>query len=310
MTRRRAAVLIVVSAASAGFTVLVSHTVATRYARRYAERSALSIAAYLALVTPPSADRSDYALPPLLIRARALDLVPEWASQVEVYRGTAPLVRATARTLPPATLDRLRRLEVVEWRDDDVLVPLTDGDLWNVVGAVAVRVPEPGPGWFGGFALPALLMTLVALAVYMHALARNAALRPRAHSFYWMTALVLGVVAVSDVVRSAHGSTERWLSGTRTLIQEAVRAPSRPDLADLALIARGATLVPRGAAAPVRGEARIAVRLAAGRWAELRTQKPVTGGWVLALLLLAVVGPALLSAHGLRGRTSAELSVS
>jgi hypothetical protein len=287
--RARQALLLGVALASAGCTVAVSRAVAARYARHYAERSAITIAAYLSLVTPPNADRSDYDLGQLLVRARALDLVPEWASQVEVYHGTAPLVRATRAPLAPATLDRLRREEAVEWRADDVLVPLTDRDQWNVVGAVAVRVPVLGPGW----ALPALVITLVALAAYTRA--RTPSLRARAHSFYWMAALALGIGAVDDVVGTAHGGTNRWLAATRILVQEAARVPGRPDLAELAAVARGGTLVPRDSGVLEVRLVRTSVRLGGGRWAELRSPQPDTRGWVLCLVGLVLVGPGVLS---------------
>lgn len=276
-------------------TVAVARTLSARYARRYAERSALGIAAYLALVTRPSADRSDYDLGQLLVRARGLDLIPEWVSQVEVYHGTAPLVRATAGALPPTTLDRLRRLQTIEWRGGDVLVPLTDRDRWDVVGAVAVRIPELSPAWARAWSTLALLLTLAALVAYLRAAPRGEDARARALSFYWVASLALGIGAALDAGQAAQRGTDRWLAATRTLVQEAARSWARPTSADLAPAVRGGAIVPRDSNGEDSRRARIPVRLRAGRWAELRTAEPETRVWTLVLVALALLGPALVS---------------
>ncbi|HKE91686.1 MAG TPA: hypothetical protein VKB45_15235, partial [Gemmatimonadales bacterium] len=73
-----------------------------------AERSANSAAAYLALVTPTEPGGTAYQLVQLLAQARGIGTLPGWVDVVEVYHGNAPLVHATATSLPQATLDELR----------------------------------------------------------------------------------------------------------------------------------------------------------------------------------------------------------
>src|SRR5207237_1055670 len=85
------------------------------------------IAGYLALVTPASKDRSDYDLPRLLVRARALETLPGWTPQVEVYHATAPLVHATGEPLATPELARLRREETVGWHGGAAIAPLLGG---------------------------------------------------------------------------------------------------------------------------------------------------------------------------------------
>jgi hypothetical protein len=124
-----------------------------------------------------------------------------------------------------------------------------------------------------------------------------------------MAALALGLGAVEDVVRTAHGGTNRWLAATRTLVQEAARVPSRPDLADLAAVARGGTLLPRDSGGLEVRQARTTVRLGGARWVELRSPQPDTRGWVLCLVGLVLVGPVMLSVGTLaRGASSGGVS--
>jgi hypothetical protein len=307
----RQVVILIAALCCAALTVAVSRALSARSARRYAERSAIGIAAYLSLVTRPLGDRSDYDLGQLLVRTRAVDLIPEWASQVEVYRGTAPLVHATAGALPPSTLDRLRRLETVEWRPGDVLVPLTDPDHWDVVGAVVVRVPVLGPRWFSGWGTPAFVVLLAAVAAYTRVSTRGERARRRALAYYWVAAFALAIGAVRDMVWTERHGTERWLAATRTLVQEAARGPAHPSLADLAPLAWGGTLTSRDSSALEPRDARTTVRLGSGRWAELRSTDPEAKAPVLCLLVLALLGPALVSVGALpRAAPSGGVSAS
>ena len=92
---------------SAALTLSAARSVETRSARAFAARTAVTVAGYLALVTPAAKGRSGYDLPQLPIRARALATLPAWTPEVEVYHGTAPLLRGTAKPLAPADVDTL-----------------------------------------------------------------------------------------------------------------------------------------------------------------------------------------------------------
>src|SRR2546423_14146092 len=123
----------------AGVLVLVAVGWAGHRAERaLAQRVAAATAGYLALVAPPARGSAGYDLPRLLIETRALDGLPGFAAELEVYHGTAPLVPATARPLSPAQFDRLRRHAAPRWAGTGTLAPLFDRDGWDVVGAVAV----------------------------------------------------------------------------------------------------------------------------------------------------------------------------
>ena len=115
----------------------------------------------------------------------------------------------------------------------------------------------------------------------------------------------------------AANSTDRWLADTRLLMQEAMaRVPdARSSLSTLAPITRGAEVVPGDSAGPASwrrrvngvGHAAVAVRLAPGRWAELRVLPAETGsgGWFAVTLGLALLGPcaAAFAAWGARMAT-------
>ncbi len=171
----------------------VSRLMSVEYAKAFAMRSALVISDYLTAVAPAppgsASGRSGYDVGQLLAHARALDLLPPWTSRLEVYHGTAPLVHSTATPLTPEQFGRIRRLEVAEWRPGvhAALVPLTDRDHWEVLGAVEVVPPAAGPGWWLGLIGPALLIVLA-----------FAAGRPRGVVLgaYWTVGLALAGISV------------------------------------------------------------------------------------------------------------------
>jgi multiple sugar transport system permease protein len=254
-------------------------------------------------------DGTEYDVAQLLVQARALTTLPGWTAPVEVYHGTAPLVDATAPPLPAAELGRLRRQEPARWRHGAALVPLKDRRGVRVVGAVAVGLPRGRGVWdlLLRWAFPAALLTLIAAGAVAFERAPPRTLVA--------AGLLLGLAAYADVRGAARRSTDHWLTGTRLLLREAAtRLPTpraRVTIADLASLVRGAgggELVPAdsGSLAPRRfrfaGEPRAAetVRLGSGRWIEVRTVpgEAYTGGWLLALLGLALTGP--LAALGLR----------
>jgi ABC-type sugar transport system permease subunit len=241
-------------------------------------------------------------LPQLLTQARALRTLPGFTSDVEIYHGTAPLVDATAVPLSPDDLTALDSAARGLWRDGAAVVPLRDHDAREVVGAVAVRprpVPRgPLPGGIG-FALP---VAVIALAT-----ATTIALRrmPLRRGGYALIALALGVAAYVDVRGAARQSTDRWLTDTRRLLQEAAtRLPpprTRVAVNDLAALVPDAELVAgepgEFAARRVRvdGQRRavVAVLIGQQRWVELRTtpDEDATLPWLVVLLACAFLGP-------------------
>src|SRR5207245_525023 len=149
-----------------------------RYERTLAARSAVSTAAYLALVTPPGPAGAGYDLARLLIRSRALEELPGLHARVEVYHGTAPLVHATAPGLPAETLDALRRRPGTRWQGDGALAPLFDRQGWDVVGAVATRADVP-EALLAGWLAAVVAFALVAGGLAVRALGgRPDAVRP------------------------------------------------------------------------------------------------------------------------------------
>ena len=275
-------------AAAAAAGLVGSRVAIAGYARDSAVQSALAVAAYLSLATRTSADGSDYDLGQLLIRARALQTLPDWAPEIEIYHPTAPLVHATAPPLAPSELRQIRDDPSVRWRRGVALAPLRVPHEDDIVGAVEVRAPPLGPVWPGGWGVPAFLLMLWLGARTARALQRGREAARDACRWYWAGGLLLGIAAYADVRTAAHQAAERWLSDTRALVQEAARIPERPGLDALAPLARGGILV----AADSGGDR---VHLGAGRWAEL--QAGTTGGdsarWLLWTLGLSLVGPAL-----------------
>src|SRR5438067_127128 len=274
---------VVLIAVGALMTLALARQALGRSARALAARDATAAAAYLTIVTPsPPRGGAGYDLPQLLIRARALEELPGFSGRFEIYHATAPLVRATAPPLPAATLQRLRREVAVRWTGEAALAPLLDRDGWDVVGAVAAR-PAAGTWPVSPWSLGALLLLLAAL---------------------------FGVAVFAELRGAAGDATDEWLYDTRLLMQEAAaRIPEvRSVPASLATLARGAEIVPgdsgpaeawRRAAGGV-SRAVVAVRLAPGRWVELRARpgEAGTAGWLPVMLGLAALGPlgALLAA--------------
>ncbi|MBI1967796.1 MAG: sugar ABC transporter permease [Gemmatimonadetes bacterium] len=301
--------LAVTGAVTAGvLTLAAARWAVGREQRVFALRTAATTAAYLSIVTPPArggGTPGEYDLPRLLVAVRALEALSGWTPEVEVYRGTAPLVHATAPPLAPEEFERLRRLETVRWQRGAALAPLKDRDDWDVVGAVKVRVPARAgaPGWL---TVVVLLVTLGAGFATVRAIRRTTYDVRRSLLAYTIAALALGCSAYWDIRSAAKAGTDRWLSDTRLLLQEAAArlpgAASRVRLAELARLARGAELVEADSAgvAPVRrtdgGQPRAAVaaRLGPGRWVELRTlpAEALAGRWLALLVGVALLGPA------------------
>jgi len=274
-----------------------------RAERALAQRVAAATAGYLTLVAPPARGSAGYDLPRLLIETRALDGLPGFAAELEVYHGTAPLVHATARPLSPAQFDRLRRHAAARSMGTAALAPLFDRDGWDVVGAVAVW--PAGAAWLSWRSALAVLPSLAAGALAAAVMGGAPGRSRRAVTWFAAAATVFGLAAYADIRAAGRDATDRWLGDTRLLLQEAVvRVPElRLSLSALAPIARGTELMPgdSGASAPwrrvVEGSSRaaVAVRLAPGRWAELRSAPDAGEGWMagwLALTLgLALIGP-------------------
>ena len=317
------------AAFAAALTLAVTHWIDRRYERAFGFRIARTTAAYIAAVTPPPppppppvrrrgrgsiarpqapvapvpqlpASRS-YHLPSLLTQARGLRMLPGWTTEVEVYFGTAPLVDATA---PPLSPDDLLQLDSIggRWREGSALVPLKDRDGREIVGAVAARprrVPTgPLPGGLG-LAFPAAVLAVAG--------AGGIAFRGRSlrRGGYIGAALLLAAAAYFDVRAVARSSTDRWLTDTRRLLQEAAtRLPpprSRVSVSDLAALVPDAELAagepaesaPRRVRIDGAPRAIVAVLIGAGRWVDLRTvpAELTTPRWLVLLLPSALVGP-------------------
>ena len=317
------------AAFAAALTLAVTHGIERRYERAFGFRIARTTAAYITAVTPPPppppppvrrrgrgsiarpqapvapvpqspASRS-YHLPSLLTQARGLRMLPGWTTEVEVYFGTAPLVDATA---PPLSPDDLLQLDSIggRWREGSALVPLKDRDDRDIVGAVAARprrVPTgPLPGGLG-LAFPAAVLAVAG--------AGGIAFRGRSlrRGGYIGAALLLAAAAYFDVRAVARSSTDRWLTDTRRLLQEAAtRLPpprSRVSVSDLAALVPDADLVagepaesaPRRVRIDGAPRAIVAVLIGAGRWVDLRTvpAELTTPRWLVLLLPSALVGP-------------------
>jgi multiple sugar transport system permease protein len=282
------------------------HWARARAARTLAERDATAVAAYLALVTPGTrrGGSADYNLPQLLIRAHALDGLPDFAGRFEVYHATAPLVRATAPPLSAAALEQLRHGVAVRWIHEAhaSLAPLLDRNGWDVVGAVAARAD--GSEWsFPPWLIAAWLLLLVAAGQAVRAMGGAPGGAYQALRRYGAAAALFGAAAFAGVRLAAADATDRWLDDVRLLLQEAaVRVPDvRSAPGQLAGIARSAEIVPTdsGSVAPRRRDvagavrAAIVVRLAPGRWVELRSRPGEDGTivWLPLLLGVASLGP-------------------
>jgi len=308
---RRWGVAVGAVAGTALLPLLVSGWAGARAERALAARIAGTTAAYIGLVTPAASGSADYDLPHLLVEAGALARLPGWTSRLEVYRGTAPLVRATAGSLSAATMAALRQQSGVLWWNGAALAPLQDKGARDVVGAVAVAGRPGGEVWrrgaLGGIAVPALILAIVLAFGATHPAARRPVIR--AHG---AVALLVGVAAYANVRAVARDNTDQWLEQTRLLVQEATARLPTTDLAQLATTLRpmaraggeGADLRPGGDSAAVRvrrvrfagePEAVVAIRVGWGRWLALRTLpgETTTGGWLWLCLALAGLSPAV-----------------
>lgn len=292
---RLAAALIAVAGGLAA--LAVGHAAARKAEWEGAARAAQTAAAYLAIVTPgDSTGGAGYDLVRLLVQSRGLGRLPGWAGRIEVYHGTAPLVRATDLPLPATVFADLREREVTRRLDDVVVVPLKDRDDWDVVGAVTVRPAATEP-LFAGWNL--VLLVLLALT---GALALEGTRRAVAACVIVVS--LVGLAAYHDAAQGRSDATDRWLSQTGLLLEEAAaRFPVRvwPPLDRLARLAphseltvadSGPTDVRRVTIAGVP-RAEIRVRLGFDRWVVLRdfVEDTNAAGWLVITLVLAVLGP-------------------
>ena len=321
---RRWGVAVGAVAGTALLPLLVSGWAGARAERALAARIAGTTAAYIGLVTPAASGSADYDLPHLLVEAGALARLPGWTSRLEVYRGTAPLVRATAGSLSAATMAALRQQSGVLWWNGAALAPLRDKGARDVVGAVAVAGRPGGEVWrrgaLGGIAVPALILAIVLAFGATHPAARRPVIR--AHG---AVALLVGVAAYANLRAVARDNTDQWLEQTRLLVQEATARLPTTDLAQLATTLRpvaraggeGADLRPGGDSAAVRvrrvrfagePEAVVAIRVGWGRWLALRTLpgETTTGGWLWLCLALAGLSPAVAALLGWVERSRAR----
>ena len=192
--------------------------------RRYAERTAASAAAYLTVVTPRPHGEPDAG--ELLGHARALSTLPGWTPDLEVYLGTAPLVRGTDAPLDLRTVAALAAAGTPRWIEGAAYAPIAGTVPGRPVGAVRIRpprVPDPFGPWLGA------LLAITACA----GLAAAAQLHRR-HGAWWLGAyaagaLAFGGVAAGAAVTGVRASTARWLRETAVLVQEAgSRVPRAP----------------------------------------------------------------------------------
>ncbi|MGH7614842.1 MAG: carbohydrate ABC transporter permease, partial [Gemmatimonadales bacterium] len=274
------------------------HRAAHDAARDWATRAAQSAAAYLALVAPTTPGATSYDLARLLAQARGLATLPGWTGVVEVYHGTAPLVRATAKPLDAAAFATLREREIVQALGDAQLVPLKDKDDWDVVGAVAVRPGDVTPRLLNGWTL-ALLVVLGVTG----ALAADRRRRKRVIVLLGLTAVLSGLTGYRIAVTGAHRATDGWLMQARVLLGEVgARIPTRSAAiatVRLAGLVRGAELTVgdsgytgvQRAVVAARPQATTRVRLTSG-WLVLTVVpgEATQSGWLAVTLGLAALG--------------------
>ena len=264
---RRWGVAVGAVAGTALLPLLVSGWAGARAERALAARIAGTTAAYIALVTPAASGSADYDLPHLLVEAGALARLPGWTSRLEVYRGTAPLVRATAGSLSAATMAALRQQSGVLWWNGAALAPLQDKGARDVVGAVAVAGRPGGEVWrrgaLGGIAVPVLILAIVLAFGATHPAARRPVIR--AHG---AVALLVGVAAYANLRAVARDNTDQWLEQTRLLVQEATARLPTTDLAQLATTLRPVARA-GGEGADLRpgGDSAVRSRFGSSRWA-------------------------------------------
>ena len=302
-------------------TLAAARRAAGRYTRATAERLAATTAAYVSLVSPALRGSSDYSLPRLLIQAHALRLLAGWDPDFEVYHGTAPLVEATGRSLTPAQFEDLRRRETVRWIGRRALAPLRDRDDWDVVGAVAVAAERGRVALPDALAVGALVLALLAGWLVARSVGGGGRAGTPGGLGYAAAALLLGLAAYGEVRHAAAAGTERWLTQTRLLVQEAAQRLPAADASTLAVglgrIARsapgagGELTVGDSADAAVRFERRgdqaravVVARVGPGRWLALAASpaQAVTESWLALCIGLAMLGPLGLWALGWAAR--------
>jgi ABC-type sugar transport system permease subunit len=251
------------------------------------------------LVAPTAPGATSYDLARLLAQARGLASLPGWTGVVEVYHGTAPLVRATAAPLDAAAFATLRERELVQALGDAQLVPLKDRDDWDVVGAVAVRVSDVTLPLLNGWTL-----TLLVVLGVTGALAADRRRRRRVAVVLGLTAVLAGVTGYRVALTGARRATDGWLMQARVLLSEVgARVPTRSAAtaavrlaplvrgAQLAVSDSGDTGVQRAVvAAGPRATTR--VQLMSGRWLALTVLpgEATLGGWLPVMLGLAALG--------------------
>jgi ABC-type sugar transport system permease subunit len=275
---------------------------ARRTARELAGRSARSAAAYLALVTPEGDSGQAYDLEALLAQARGLGLLRGWAGAVEVYHGTAPLVRATAPPLPPALLARLRERETTERAGRGMVAPLKDKDDWDVVGAVSVRPVRRAAGLLAGWNVVLVVLGGVIGAAALGSAGGTGGRRWKVAGV--AVAVLVGVSAYAESLAARRAATDQWMTASRVLLEEAVpRLAARgwSPVTQLAPLVRDARLIPAESGSSeirrsvVDGVPRVETRLRAGggRWLVLRAlpSDVGAGGWLPITLGLALLGP-------------------
>ncbi len=288
-------------AAAAGLGALVTgYAVARRAEHEAAARAARTAAAFLAIVTPSDPGLTSYDLVQLLAQSRGLGRLPGWAGRIEVYHGTAPLVRATGATLSAAVFAELREREATRFVGGAMLAPLKDRDDWDVVGAVAVTPVATEPvlaGWN--------LMFLVAFAIIGGlAVTGRRWRRRRAVIACWGVAVIVGVAGYLQAVQGERDATDRWLNETSlVLARAAARLSPRGGslVARLAPIGReaeltaadsGPAMVRRVTESGVRF-AEVLVRISRTRWVLLREHAGEAGAgvWLAVTLAVASLGP-------------------
>jgi ABC-type sugar transport system permease subunit len=287
-------------AALAGLGALGAGQWAARRAERLAaRRSAQSAAAYLTVVTPTLPGSSVYDLPRLLAVAHGITSLPGWAGSIEVFHGTAPLIRARAAPLPAATFVELRDREVSLPYQRAMLAPFKDHDDWNVVGAVAVQRDGVAPAMLGvwEYVILALLAVTGALAVRLPRGGTTACV---------LAALLAGMSGYRQVAVASRKATDQWLGRARALVEDAgVRVPPRAVNATLpgmrAVVALGEVVTTDSGPIAIRRveiagvpRAETRARFARSRWLVLRVlpDEVGIGGWRVLCLAIALLGPA------------------
>lgn len=269
--------------------------------RRYAERTAASAAAYLTVVISTTRTGAP-ALDPagFLRRVRALVALPDWSPDVEVYLGTAPLVRATDPSLSLATIATVSGRSVPQWISGAALAPIPGPVAGRLVGVVRVRPHLPADP-FDPWLLALLGATALAGAV--------ASLQMRGRRWGWwlaayaVTALALGGVAVGAANARMRAATVQWLRETGVLIEDAGSRLPRTPTSMIAqtfsgLSADGHLVVDTSsdpvlerALAGTRGGSPLPIWLGGGRWLSL---VPPPDDWTVAARD-AVAGTAALA---------------